>query len=246
MIHQIIRPRRRPLGRTEINAVFLAHVFDLLPAAREADDGGVELGEVAVQHGGGVPRGVAGDEDGEEGGAWRGGGGSGWWGGGSGRVGGRDGGRRRGDEIDHPRHLVEFFGADVGTVRESEIDLHPPTILVISKTIPSPPPPPKKKKKTSPQTHQREPSPQRPTPKRPPPHINQLKLPAHLRPSHAFTRLGHALALHARFLDAEVGVHAAAGEDEEERCTDGEGPAGAGARAGFLDGAVGAVGGGGW
>lgn len=158
MIHQIIRPRRRPLGRTEINAVFLAHVFDLLPAAREADDGGVELGEVAVQHGGGVARRVAGYEDGEEEGSWRGGGGSGWWGGGSGRDGGGGGGgRSRGDEIDHPRHLVEFFGADVGTVRESEIDLHPPTILVISKTIPSPPPPPKKKKNHPPDSPTRTP-----------------------------------------------------------------------------------------
>lgn len=73
MIHEIVRPRRRPLGRTEVNAVFLAHVLDLLPAAGEADDGGVELGEVAVQHGGGVARGVAGYEDGEEGGAGGGG-----------------------------------------------------------------------------------------------------------------------------------------------------------------------------
>jgi hypothetical protein len=97
MIHQIIRPRRRPLGRTEINTVFLAHVFDLLPGAREADDGGVEFGEVAVQHGGGVARGVAGYEDGEEGGSW---GGGGWLGrgraGGKGRGDGRRGGGREG------------------------------------------------------------------------------------------------------------------------------------------------------
>jgi len=70
MIHQIIHPRRRPLRRAEVDAVFSAHVLDLLPGAREADDRGVEFGEVAVQHGGRVPCGIAGYEDGEERGAW--------------------------------------------------------------------------------------------------------------------------------------------------------------------------------
>lgn len=150
-------------------------------------------------------------------------------------------------------------------MRESEIYLHPPTIQ-LAKTFP--PPTHLPKTITSPllsrllihqvspsaqpeghtrigAAHQRKPPPQPPTPPPPSPLIQQFKLPAHLRPPHAFTRLRDAFALHARFLDAEVAVHAAAGDDEEERCADGEGPAGAGAGAGFLDGAVGAVGGGG-
>jgi len=159
MIHQIIRPRRRPLRRTEINTVSLAHVFDLLPGAREADDGGVEFGEVAVQHGGGVARGVAGYEDGEEGGSWDGGG---WLGRGrsDGRRGGGGGGGR-GDEIDHPRHLIEFFGADIRAVREPEINLHPRTSIPSAKSPTTPFLNPKPRS-LPPYTHH--PTPKNPTP----------------------------------------------------------------------------------
>ena len=68
----------------------------------------MEFGEVGFEHGGGVAGGVAGDEDGEEGG-----------------LGGVGGGEReaRADEIDHAGHFVEFFGADVRTVGEAEVDL---------------------------------------------------------------------------------------------------------------------------
>jgi len=108
MIDQVILPLLRALGRREIHAIFLTHVFDLFPGAGEADDAGVEFGEVGFEHGGGVAGGVAGDKDGEEGG-----------------VGGVRGGEReaRVDEVDHAGHFVEFFGADVRAVSEAEVDL---------------------------------------------------------------------------------------------------------------------------
>ncbi len=75
----------------------------------------MEFGEVGFQHGGCVARGVAGYEDGEERGGGRGGRGEGGGGDGVTPCGG--------DEVDDPGEFVEFVGADVGTVREAEIDL---------------------------------------------------------------------------------------------------------------------------
>ena len=66
----------------------------------------MELDEVGFQHGGRVARGIAGYEDGEEIGR--------------GCGGGRKGGA---DKREHGGHFVEFFGADVGAVREAEVDL---------------------------------------------------------------------------------------------------------------------------
>jgi hypothetical protein len=43
MIDEIILPLRHPLRSREIDAVFLADILDLLPGARQADDGGVEF-----------------------------------------------------------------------------------------------------------------------------------------------------------------------------------------------------------
>ena len=75
----------------------------------------MEFGEVGFQYRGRVARGVAGYEDGEE----RGGGG-----GGGGEGGGGDGVTTCcGDEVDDAGEFVQFVGADVGTVREAEIDL---------------------------------------------------------------------------------------------------------------------------
>ncbi len=86
--------------RGEVHAIRLAHGLDLLPGPREADQCGVELSEVGFHHRGRVARRVTGDEDGAQG-----------------------LGRSRFDEVDHVRHFVEFFGADVRAVGEAEVDL---------------------------------------------------------------------------------------------------------------------------
>ena len=46
MVDQVIHPWLHALGGREVDAVGLADVFDLLPGSCEADDGGVEFGEV--------------------------------------------------------------------------------------------------------------------------------------------------------------------------------------------------------
>lgn len=66
MIDQIIHTLLDALRRAEIHSVFLTHVLDIFPRAREADEIGVEFGEIFFEDGGRVTRGVAGDEDGEE------------------------------------------------------------------------------------------------------------------------------------------------------------------------------------
>lgn len=62
MIDKIILARFDAFGGTEIDAVGSTHVFDLLPGARQADEGGVEFREVFFEDGGGVAGGVAGYE----------------------------------------------------------------------------------------------------------------------------------------------------------------------------------------
>ena len=64
VIHQVIHPGLRPFGRAEIDPVLLAHVLDLLPRARQAQDAWVEFCEVGFQDGGRVARGIAGYEEG--------------------------------------------------------------------------------------------------------------------------------------------------------------------------------------
>lgn len=84
----------------EVDAVGFAHCPDLLPGAGEADEGGVEFGEVGFDDGGGVAVGVAGDEDR-----------------------GQDFAALGFDNVDHLGHLVELVGADVRAVGEAEIYL---------------------------------------------------------------------------------------------------------------------------
>ena len=101
MIHQIVLLVRLDiLRRRKVHAVLLADVFCLFPGPCEADQGGVEFGEVTPEDGRGVARRVAGDEDGAQG------------------VGGFGL-----DDVDGRGHFVEFVRADVGTVREAEVDL---------------------------------------------------------------------------------------------------------------------------
>ena len=106
MIHQIIHPRLDPLRRTEIHPIQLADRLDLLPRARQADHVRMELFQIGLEHRRRVSCRITRYEEGEEG-----------------RVLGIAGGQSLVDEIEHAGHLVEFFGADVGTVREAEVDL---------------------------------------------------------------------------------------------------------------------------
>jgi hypothetical protein len=100
VVDQIVLARRHILWRAKVHPVRFAHVLDLVVCAREADKVWVELGQVFLEDLGGVARRVAGDEQGQ------------------------DSARALGfHEIKHARHLVEFFGADIGAVRKAEIDL---------------------------------------------------------------------------------------------------------------------------
>jgi hypothetical protein len=103
VVDEVVLALLDALGGREVHPIFLAHLFDLVPGARETNEVGVELGEIGSQHGRRVTRGVAGDEDGQQ---------------------RRGGGRGRGaHDIDHAGHLIELFGADIRAVREAEIDL---------------------------------------------------------------------------------------------------------------------------
>ena len=117
MIHQIIHPRFHPFRRTEINPILLTHVLNLLPRPRQPYYPGMELLQIALQHRRGIARWVAGDEERKERSSFA----AAWRVESRGTDTGIGGG---GDEIDHFGELVEFFGADVGAVREAEVDLH--------------------------------------------------------------------------------------------------------------------------
>lgn len=108
MIDQVILALLHTLGGREIDPVFLAHVFDLLPCAREADEARMEFRQVGSEHGGSVAGGIAGYEDREE------------------RRRRDFDGWRGADEVDHLGHFVEFFGTDIWTVGEAEIYLNTP------------------------------------------------------------------------------------------------------------------------
>lgn len=97
------------LGRAEVDAVLLAQRLDLVVGSGQADEPGVELGQVLLQGCWVVARGVAGDEDGEEG-----------------RV-----GVLGFDNVEHLGHLVELFGADVGAAGEAEVDLQTRSSVIL-------------------------------------------------------------------------------------------------------------------
>ena len=100
MIHQIILPRLHVRRRREINPISLADGLDLLPRARQPYQIRMELLEVFLRHRRRIACGVARYEDGSH---------------------GVSGGLF--DQVDYLRHLVQFFGADVGAVREAEVYL---------------------------------------------------------------------------------------------------------------------------
>lgn len=100
MIYEIILPRL-DVGRSgKVYSVGLANGLDVVVGACQALYVRMELLEVALKDRGRVACRVAGDEYGSH------------------NVAGL-----RLDLIDHDRHLVEFFGANVRAVSEAEIDL---------------------------------------------------------------------------------------------------------------------------
>jgi hypothetical protein len=100
MVDQVILPRLHCRWRAKVHAVLLARLLDVLVGACQAQDGRVELGKVLLQDFGGVARGVAGDHEGDH-----------------------DIAAFLLDFVMHEGHLVELVGADVGAVREAEVDL---------------------------------------------------------------------------------------------------------------------------
>ncbi len=107
MIHQIILALLHAFRRTKVHSILFTYILYLFPSPCEADDRRVEFGEVGLQDTRGVSCRVASYEEREQ-----------WWEGGGG------GEKWRGIyEIDHLRHLVELFGADVRAVAEAEVYL---------------------------------------------------------------------------------------------------------------------------
>lgn len=100
MVDEVVLAGLNVARRAEVDAVALAHVADLLVGARQPDEARVELGQVRLEDLGVVARRVARDEDRRQ------------------RVGGL-----RLHQVEHARHLVELFRADVRAVREAEVDL---------------------------------------------------------------------------------------------------------------------------
>ena len=100
VVHQIILSLLHPLRRAEVYPIRLAHTLDLLPTPRQANQVGMELLQVFLEHGRGVARRVAGDEHGHH----------------LRHVLGR-----RLHQINHPRHLIQLLRADVRTVAEPKI-----------------------------------------------------------------------------------------------------------------------------
>lgn len=102
VIHQIILPRLYIPRRAEIHTVLLANVLHLVVGARQADNPFMELLEILAQHLGRITGRIARDKNREE------------------------------DilavglflhAVDDLGHFVQLVGADVGAVREAEVDL---------------------------------------------------------------------------------------------------------------------------
>jgi len=109
MIHQIILTLLYAFRRTKVHSILFTYILYLFPSACEADDRGVEFGEVGLQDARRVSCRITSYEEREKG--WEGGGGGEKW--------------RGVHKIDHLRHLVELFGADIRAVAEAEVYLFP-------------------------------------------------------------------------------------------------------------------------
>jgi hypothetical protein len=100
VIHQIVLPGLHTARRTKVHPIRLACLLNLLVFARQANEVWVEFFQVLLEHLWVVARGVAGDHEREEHAA-----------------------AFRNNFVVHEGQFVEFVGADIGAVREAEVDL---------------------------------------------------------------------------------------------------------------------------
>lgn len=100
VVNQVVLSGRNTFRRAEVDPVGLAHGLDIVVGARQADELGVELGQVLLQLPGPIARGVARHKDAVQ-----------------------AAGNLLLDNVNHVCHLVKLFGADVGAVGEAKVDL---------------------------------------------------------------------------------------------------------------------------
>ena len=100
MIYEVVLPWLHATRRAKVDPVCFANALDLFVVARQANEVGVEFGQVLLEHLGVVARGVACDHYGKE-----------------------DVAAFRDDFVVHEGHFVEFVGANVRAVGEAKVDL---------------------------------------------------------------------------------------------------------------------------
>lgn len=195
MIHEVVLAGLDILGSTEVHTVLLADVLDLLVCASQADDTSVELFQVLAQHLGRITDGIASNKNGHE----------------ELLVSGSGV-----DLIDDLGHLVQLIGADIGAVREAEVDLEKQSEIVLANTVlvyqihwSSPVP-------LSRITHEAVFALQVLCRKLVPIKILQDERTANLRLANTLAHLRHALALKTGLLNTEVEHHTGTGQDEEQ------------------------------
>lgn len=102
VVHQIVLARVHVLRCAEVHPVLLAHILHLLVRASQADNVPVELLEIRAQHFGGIASRIAGNKD------------------------------RQKDVlalgsllhlVNNLGHLIQLIRADIGAVREAEVNL---------------------------------------------------------------------------------------------------------------------------
>lgn len=100
VIDKVVLPWLDMLWRRPVDTVFLAHCAHGIVRACEPDHVRVEVRKIGLEHGRGVTVRIAGDD-----------------------YGSQDVATFRVDCVDHLGHLVELIWADVGAVREAEVEL---------------------------------------------------------------------------------------------------------------------------
>lgn len=100
VVDQVVLARLDVCRRGKVDPVLLANVLNVFVCASQTDNVWVELLQVGLQDGGSVAGRIAGDENGAQ------------------RV-----ARRFLDLVNHLGHLVQFLGANVGTVAEAKVHL---------------------------------------------------------------------------------------------------------------------------
>jgi len=106
VVHKIIHSRFDTLRRAEIDPVQFANGFDLFPSPCQADEVWVKFLQICLENRGSIASRIACYKDRQQS-----------------RIRRRSGRQPRRDDIKHLRHLVEFFGTNVGAVAKAKIYL---------------------------------------------------------------------------------------------------------------------------